>query len=310
VTLLTELYPAIAVQKFCTVFGKTRQAWYSITRYQLEQEMTDNLVVNLVKEIRQEQPLTGTRKLYYLLQPRLSAHGIKMGRDGLFNLLDRYGLLLRHRRRKATTTDSNHPYQKYPNLIKDLPPTGVKNRLWVSDITYIQLAEGFAYLSLVTDAYSRKIVGYCLWDSLAAQGTIHALEMALQEQRPRKGELIHHSDRGVQYCCSSYVDRLQSAGVHISMSDKGDPYQNAIAERVNGILKGNWLGHCFITIEQARETLVKAVHIYNEKRPHDSLAYLTPNQAHELTGIIKRNWKNYTKKLCTHQPDLRTAIQD
>ena len=260
-TLLTELYPAIAVQKFCTVFGKTRQAWYSATRYRLEQEMIDNLVVNLVKEIRQEQPLTGTRKLYYLLKPRLQSHGINMGRDGLFNLLNKYGLLLRHRRRKATTTDSNHPYQKYPNLIKNLPPSGVKNRLWVSDITYIQLTEGFAYLSLVTDTYSRKIVGYCLWDSLAAQGTIHALEMALQEQRPRKGELIHHSDRGVQYCCSSYVDRLRSAGIHISMSDKGDPYQNAIAERVNGILKGNWLGHCFTTIEPGRLWLKRYISI-------------------------------------------------
>jgi transposase InsO family protein len=233
-----------------------------------------------------------------------------MGRDGLFNLLDRYGLLLRHRRRKAATTDSNHPYQKYPNLIRDLPPAGVKNRLWVSDITYIQLTEGFAYLSLVTDAYSRMIVGYCLWDSLAAQGAIHALEMALQEQKPRRGELIHHSDRGVQYCCSNYVDRLQSAGIRISMSDKGDPYQNAIAERVNGILKGNWLGQCFATIEHAREALVKAVHIYNEKRPHDSLAYLTPSQAHELTGIIKRNWKNYTKKSCNPEPDLQMVVQD
>jgi transposase InsO family protein len=310
VTLLTELYPAIAVSKFCTVFGKTRQAWYYSTQHRLEQDMTDNLVVNLVKEIRLEQPVTGTRKLYHLLQPRLKEHGIKMGRDALFDLLDKYGLLLRYRRRKAITTDSNHPYYKYPNLIKDLPPTGIKNKLWVSDITYIRIAEGFGYLSLVTDAYSRMIIGYCLWDSLAAQGTINALEMALKEQQPKKGELIHHSDRGVQYCCYSYVECLQSAGANISMSDKGDPYQNAIAERVNGILKSNWLGHCFTTMEQAREALVKAVPIYNEKRPHDSLAYLTPSQAHELTGIIKRNWKNYTKKVGNKQPDLQSTKQD
>lgn len=303
--LLTELYPAIGVGRFCTVFGKTRQAWYYATQHRLEQDMTDNLVVNLVKEIRQEQPATGTRKLYHLLKPQLERHRIKMGRDALFDLLDRYGLLLRYRRRKAVTTDSDHPYYKYPNLIKDLPARGIKNQLWVSDITYLRIAEGFAYLSLVTDAYSRKIVGYCLWETLSAQGTINALQMALKQQQPKKGELIHHSDRGVQYCCSAYVEQLRLAGAQISMSEKGDPYQNAIAERVNGILKSNWLGHCFATIEQARQEVAKAVRIYNEKRPHDSLAYLTPNQAHELTGIIKRNWRNYTKKPASNRADLQ-----
>jgi transposase InsO family protein len=310
VTLLAELYPSIAIGRFCTVFGKTRQAWYYATQSRLEQDMTDNLVVNLVKEIRLEQPLTGTRKLYHLLKPQLKAHSIKMGRDGLFDLLDRYGLLVRCRRRKACTTDSNHSYYKYPNLIKNLPAIEIKNRLWVSDITYLRLTEGFAYLSLVTDAYSRMIIGYCLWENLSARGTINALQMALQHQRPVKGKLIHHSDRGVQYCCSDYVTCLESSGIRISMSEKGDPYQNAIAERVNGILKGNWLGHSFNSIEQARQALVKAVEIYNQKRPHESLAYLTPNQAHELTGIIKRTWKNYTKVVNNKQSDLQTMQQD
>jgi transposase InsO family protein len=305
VTLLTELYPSTGVGKFCTVFGKTRQAWYYATEARLEQDMTDNLVVNLVKEIRLEQPLTGTRKLLYLLQPRLKEHGIKMGRDALFDLLDRYDLLLRYRRRKAVTTDSNHPYYKYPNLIKNMTVMETKNKLWVSDITYIRLTDGFAYLSLVTDAYSRMIVGYCLWENLSAQGTINALQMALQQQRPAKDKLIHHSDRGVQYCCSSYVECLQSAGVRISMSEKGDPYQNAIAERINGILKSNWLGSSFASIEQARQALTKAVDIYNEKRPHESLAYLTPSQAHRLTGIIKRNWKKYTRVVKNEQSDLQ-----
>jgi putative transposase len=310
VNLLTELYPSIGVGKFCTVFGKTRQAWYYATSSRLEQDMTDNLVVNLVKEIRQEQPATGTRKLYHLLKPELEKHQIKMGRDALFDLLDKYGLLLRYRKRKAITTNSDHPFYKYPNLIKDLPAFGIKNQLWVSDITYIRIADGFVYLSLITDAYSRKIVGYCLWESLSAQGAINALGMALQQQQPKKGELIHHSDRGVQYCCAAYVEQLRRSGAQISMSEKGDPYQNAIAERVNGILKSNWLGHCFTDIEQARLEVTKAVSIYNEKRPHDSLAYLTPNQAHELTGVIKRNWKNYTKKASDNQPDLQIHNQD
>lgn len=308
-TLLAELYPSIAVGKFCSVFGKTRQAWYYLTHHRLEQDMTDNLVVNLVREVRLDQPLTGTRKLYYLLLPRLKEHGIKMGRDALFDLLDRYGLLLRHRKRRAITTHSDHPYYKYPNLIKDLSAIDLKNQLWVSDITYIRIAEGFGYLSLITDAYSRKIVGYSLWDTLSAQGPIRALEMALCDQQPRKGELIHHSDRGVQYCCTSYVTCLQQAGARISMSEKGDPYQNAIAERVNGILKGNWLGHCFENMDQARTAVTTAVEIYNEKRPHDSLSYLTPGQAHELKGIIKRNWKNYHKT--TYQSsDLATDVQN
>lgn len=309
-TLLTELYPAIAVGKFCTVFGKTRQAWYYATHARLEQDMTDNLVVNLVKEIRLEQPLTGTRKLYHLLKLQLKEHNIKMGRDALFDLLDRYGLLLRCRRRKAVTTDSNHSYYKYPNLIKNMAAIEAKNRLWVSDITYLRLTEGFAYLSLVTDAYSRMIVGYCLWENLSAKGTINSLQMALQHQRPVKGKLIHHSDRGVQYCCSDYVSCLESSGIRISMSEKGDPYQNAIAERVNGILKSNWLGHSFASIEQARQALLKAVDIYNQKRPHESLAYLTPDQAHELTGIIKRSWKNYTKVASRQHPDLQVMQQD
>jgi putative transposase len=233
-----------------------------------------------------------------------------VGRDALFDLLDRYGLLVRCRRRKAVTTDSNHTYYKYPNLIKNLTAIEIKNRLWVSDITYLRLTEGFAYLSLVTDAYSRMIIGYCLWENLSAKGTINALQMALQHQRPARGKLIHHSDRGVQYCCSGYVTCLESSGVRISMSEKGDPYQNAIAERVNGILKSNWLGQRFASIEQARQALVKAVEIYNQKRPHESLAYLTPNQAHELTGIIKRTWKNYTRVVKSEPSDLQTMQQD
>jgi len=236
VTLLTELYPHIAVNRFCSVFGKTRQAWYYSTHHASEQDMRDSLVVKMVKAIREEQPRTGTRKLCFLLHAQLQQHHIKMGRDKLFEVLERYDLLIRYRRRKAVTTDSNHPFYKYDNLIQNLTLTG-KNQLWVSDITYISLKDGFCYLSLITDAFSRKIVGHCLWPNLSTQGCINALSKALAEHHPSRSTLIHHSDRGVQYCCNDYTQRLQAYQVQISMSHKGDPYQNAIAERVNGILK-------------------------------------------------------------------------
>ena len=290
--------------KFCYVFGKTRQAWYYATNHSLGQTISDSLVVKLVKAIREEQPRIGTRKLYNLLSPHLNAHGIKMGRDKLFDLLERYDLLIHSRRRRAITTDSNHPYYKYDNLIQNLSLTA-KNQLWVSDITYISTRAGFAYLSLVTDAFSRKIVGYCLLDNLSAKGPIAALDKALEEQNPNRYNLIHHSDRGVQYCCNDYTERLSTWRIRISMSHKGDPYQNAIAERINGILKTEFgLDKIFENIEEARQVLDKAVKVYNSKRPHSSLSYLTPDQAHELSGMIKRNWKNYQKTTCTQNQDL------
>ena len=306
-TLLTELYPHIAVSRFCSVFGKTRQAWYYSTHHASEQDMRDSLVVKMVKAIREEQPRIGTRKLYFLLQAQLQQHHIKMGRDKLFDLLERYDLLIRYRRRKAVTTDSNHPFYKYDNLIQNLTLTG-KNQLWVSDITYISLKEGFCYLSLITDAFSRKIVGYCLWPNLSAQGCINALNKALEEHPPYRSTLIHHSDRGVQYCCNDYTQRLQAYQVQISMSHKGDPYQNAIAERINGILKEEYgMNKTFGSIEEASRVLDKNIEIYNGKRPHDSLSYLTPNQAHHLSGMIKRNWKNYSKYTCMQNQDYSTA---
>ena len=302
-TLLTELYPAIGVEKFCTVFGKTRQAWYYTKGRDQQQDMRDSLVVKMIAEIREEQPKIGSRKLYHLIAPQLELHGIKLGRDKLFQILQKYGLLVRYRKRKAITTNSNHPFYKYNNLIQNLV-LRAKNQLWVSDITYIALKAGFCYLSLITDAFSRKIVGYCLWPTLAAQGCINALNMALEGitlQRILK-QLIHHSDRGIQYCCADYVLRLKAHDIQISMSYNGDPYQNAIAERVNGILKMEFgLNKAFDNIEKAVEAVSSAVDLYNSKRPHNSLNYLTPNQAHHLTGIIKRNWKNYKTACITKQ---------
>lgn len=238
-------------------------------------------------------PRIGTRKLHYMLTETLQKHQISIGRDKLFDLLAEYGMLVRRRkRRRVSTTDSNHPYRKYPNLIRELQVLR-PNHLWVSDITYISLKDGFCYLSLVTDAYSRKIVGYCLHPTLKKEGPLHALAMALATlpKRP-EAPLIHHSDRGLQYCCSDYTTLLENNGIGISMTEKGDPYENAIAERVNGILKEEFgLYNDFGHLEQANDTTKQAIDTYNQYRPHASCDYLTPEQAHQKLGLLKTKWK-------------------
>ncbi|MCS6824681.1 MAG: IS3 family transposase, partial [Cytophagaceae bacterium] len=220
-------------------------------------------------------------------------HAIGMGRDAFFHLLREYGLMVRIRRRKAKTTDSNHPYGKYPNLIKEFIPIAA-NQLWVCDITYIVIGDGFGYLSLITDAFSRKIVGFCLHKTLSAQGPLSALKQALKNTPNTKG-LIHHSDRGVQYCCGEYVEILENNRIKISMTEHGDPLENAIAERVNGILKTELLEEHYHSFAQAQEAVAVAISTYNHLRPHSSIGNLTPFEAHSLNSgkAPKRLWKNY-----------------
>jgi transposase InsO family protein len=275
------------------LFGKTRQAWYEQQWKADTDTLRDSIVVKRVKEIRQQMPRIGTRKLHYMLTETLHKHDISIGRDKLFDLLAEYGLLVRRRkRRRVSTTDSNHPYRKYPNLVRELQVLR-PNHLWVSDITYISLKDGFCYLSLITDAYSRKIVGYCLHPTLKKEGPVRALAMALATLSEKLQEpLIHHSDRGLQYCCSDYTTLLENRGISISMTEKGDPYENAIAERVNGILKEEFgLYNDFENIEQANDAVTNAVGTYNHYRPHASCDYLTPEQAHQQQGLLKTKWK-------------------
>ena len=238
-------------------------------------------------------PRIGTRKLHYMLTETLQRHNISIGRNKLFDLLAEYGLLVRRRKRKrVNTTDSNHPFRKYQNLIRDLQVLR-PNHLWVSDITYISLIDGFCYLSLVTDAYSRKIVGYCLHPTLKKEGPINALQMALKGlQKMPEATLIHHSDRGLQYCCADYIKLLEQRAMSISMTEKGDPYENAIAERVNGILKSEFgLDRDFENLKQATDAVEGAISIYNQVRPHASCNYLTPEQAHQKQGLLNTKWK-------------------
>lgn len=279
----------------CRLFGKTRQGWYDHYYRDKYRSLSTIIILKLVREIRNELPRVGVRKLLYLLLPLLEEHNITIGRDKLYELLRQQGLLLRYRRRRPYTTNSAHRFKKYPNLIRELVLTRTE-QLWVSDITYIRLTQGFCYLSIVTDAYSRKIVGYQLHPTLASEGAVRALIMAINKLK-RKQPLIHHSDRGVQYCCSEYVQVLDYFKIQISMTENGDPYENAIAERVNGILKGEFgLGKPFVSIGQAFEATTQAIRVYNQKRPHLSCNYLTPNAAHQYNGILRKRWKQRPAK--------------
>jgi transposase InsO family protein len=239
----------------------------------------------------------GGRKLYELLEPFMLEHQIKLGRDAVFDLLAANGLLVRRRKRNMRTTHSSHWLRKYPNLVRELVPAR-SNQLWVSDITYWKIKTGYLYISLITDAYSRKIVGYRLSATLEASESVLALQMALSASPPAAGTLIHHSDRGVQYCSSAYVGLLQDNGVRISMTEKGDPLENAVAERVNGILKQEYLEYYQVeSIAQARELLRQVVELYNQERPHMSIGNRKPAELHEYNRETERLWKNYyTKK--------------
>lgn len=275
---------------YCSLFGRSRQGWYEQTKREDEQHMATTIVLKLVREIRKDLPRAGVPKLHHMLQEKLPAHGIKMGRDALYQLLGEHGYLLRYRRRKHLTTNSNHPYKKYPNLIRDIKYLTHPGQLWVSDITYIRLAQRFSYLSIVTDAYSHKIIGYCLHPTLHSDGPVNALLMATKSKR--QSTLIHHSDRGVQYCCNEYVKLLEHFGIGISMTENGDPYENSVAERINGILKQEFLlDKNFTSLNEAQEAIKSAIEKYNLIRPHDSCNKLTPEQAHERTGYLHKHWK-------------------
>lgn len=246
-------------------------------------------VINFVKAIKEDQPFISVRKMQGLLRKDLGKEGIKMGRDALFDLLREFDLLVKRKRYKHYSTDSNHSLKKYPNQFQNVKATE-PNRIWVSDITYIERNGGFSYLSLITDAYSRKIVGHYLSDNYSVKGTIKALQKALEENKIKRG-LLHHSDRGVQYCSKQYTSILKRKKAVISMTENGSPYENAMAERVNGILKTELLKPRYKDYQEASAAVNKAVDTYNNKRPHLSIAMMTPQQAHMQKGELKMLWK-------------------
>lgn len=276
----------------CRLLGRTRQAYYGHFRETEREAIGAHLVLSEVSRIRTVQKRIGVRKLHHMLAAFKEEHSLRMGRDAFFDLLREHHLLVRKRRsRKPRTTFSCYWMKRHPNLAKEFVPTS-SNQLWVSDITYVRLKEGFAYLSLVTDAYSRKIVGFCLSRDLTARGCVAALRMALANN-PETNGLIHHSDRGLQYYSTRYMKLLDASGIRVSMSEKSDPLENAIAERVNGILKQELLEKRFDGFEAADRAVADAVSTYNNVRPHLSIDMLTPAEAHVQNGPLKRLWKNY-----------------
>ena len=278
----------------CELFGFTRQGYWKQQQVQYLEEIDTTAMLNEVQEIRADMPRCGVRKLQVLLEQK----GHRIGRDRLFDLLRAEGMLIRRKHYRVVTTYSRHWMKKWSNLIKGLVISR-PNQVWVSDITYIEVYEAgerkFMYLSLVTDAYTHEIVGWALHDSLDTSGPLRALKMAIANfgSYGLKG-LIHHSDRGCQYCSQEYVNALQENGMLISMTDNGDPYENAIAERVNGILKTEWLYDMRLTSpDMATDAIGRIVRIYNYDRPHLSNGMLTPVQARMQAGEMKKCWKNY-----------------
>ena len=277
------------------LLGYSRQSYYQGIQYIHQKAYESDVIIEEVLRHRKNQKRLGTRKLLGEMKVFLDTHQFKIGRDAMFDLLSERGLLVSKRKRRGcVTTLSRHRFKKYPHIVRDFIPIG-PNQLWVSDITYIHLANGFAYLSLITDAYSRKIVGFYLGEDLSAKGPLAALKMALSSNPQRDG-LIHHSDRGVQYCCDEYVKLLEQHTIKISMTENGDPLENALAERVNGILKQELLEEVFAGFETAQKEVAKACSTYNHLRPHGSIDNLKPAQAHQLSGTIKKRWKNNWQK--------------
>jgi transposase InsO family protein len=260
--------------------GITRQNYYARRQARQRQQVEAGLVVALVVAERQRQPRLGSRKLHFMLQPKLVAAGVGLGRDRFLEVLRAHELLLEPKLTEYPCTTNSQPcLPVFPNQIKDRV-VSQPNEVWVSDLTYLRTAEGFLYLSLVTDKYSRKVVGYHCGDTLAAVGCIQALGMALKDL-PAWAHPIHHSDQGSQYCCHEYVNALAVRGLTISMTERDHCSENALAERMNGILKSEYgLGQKIATKLQARQMVDQGVQLYNERRPHTALAYRTPAAVH------------------------------
>lgn len=274
----------------------TRQAYYQHYWQKEETSFEQELVIKEVLGIRKTHKKMGCRKLLVKLEAFMFDHQIKMGRDALFDLLAANQLLIRRRNRRISTTYSSHWLRKYPNLIREFVADGI-NQLWVSDITYWRFKDKFLYISFITDVFSHKIVGHYLSESLEAESSIHALQMALDQLKQPVEGLIHHSDRGIQYCCKEYVKLLQDNSIAISMTENGDPLENALAERINGIIKGEYLD-CYEvnSIQEANELLIQVVNLYNQERPHMSIGNKTPEEVHQTNQKTDRLWKNYYPK--------------
>ncbi len=283
----------------CLQFGFTKQAYYKQLKTAENTAIQNDVILGLIEQKRAIWKRGSGRNLHKSLEKEFEEHRLKMGRDKFFDLLRENKLLIKPKRFRTKTTCSYHHFNKFDYLIKDLLPQR-SNEIWVSDITYLWLKklDKFCYLSMITDLYSRKIIGHCVHEDLSVHGCIEALKMALKQRINKSENLIHHSDRGVQYCSHAYVNLLKKNNIQISMTQTGDPLENAVAERINKTIKEEFTIDRqlnFTTIVKAKTEIKKFIEFYNTKRPHRSVAWLTPDQAHQHTGELKRYWKSYTK---------------
>jgi len=279
------------------VFGISRQAYYKRIHKSFDEEQKQAQVINLVKPLRREQSRLGTLKVYKMIKPSLDKMQIKLGRDRFYSVMRDHAMLIRRKKNFIKTTNSNHRFRKHPNLIKG----NVYNKaeqVWVSDITYIKTEQGYLYLSLVTDLYSKRIMGYNLSDNMKVESSAIALRMAIANRVYPSRTLIHHSDRGFQYCADNYTKLLEDNNIKISMAQSYDPYENAVAERVNGILKGEFdIADGFVNEAQAQREIKNVIKIYNNKRPHISCDYVTPVLAH----IQQKHKPKFYSRLLTNK---------
>lgn len=281
---------SINIATLCKQVGISRSGYYKERKLRKRQSINEEIILEHINSVRHYHPRMGCKKIYSLIKKVLYSKGISIGRDRLFGLMKKHKLLIK-KRRSCKTTDSKHKFKVYKNLIKDFKKSGV-NQVWVSDITYLKTKKGFLYLSLITDSYSRKIVGYEVNDNLETIGCIKALNKALKNL-PKGSNLIHHSDRGTQYCSNEYTKKLSKNNILISMTEDNHCYENAQAERVNGILKHEYgLKEIFLDKKEAITACRQAVVLYNNYRPHLALKMKTPNMVHEnLDNNLEFNLK-------------------
>ena len=297
---------SLPLKTACGLFGHCRQAFYQHADTSDKALFINTRIIPAVQAIREMDPGIGALKLYYMLCGILDRDRMP-GRDAFYKLLRRHHLMLPPERTRHTT-NSNHRYRTYKNLLKGFVPETV-NQLWVSDITYIDTEVGSVYLHLITDAYSHQIIGWNVASSLKAIHTLAALEMALcGSKKTDFSGLIHHSDRGSQYCCDMYINKLKQHEIRISMTEDSNPTDNAIAERINGIIKQEYVYRVprFKNEEDAREQLGSFIHFYNTQRPHLSLNLLPPEKVTSMQGPIRRKWKEkvYKDEKSTQNSDM------
>ena len=272
-----------SIKNVCDCFNLKRDAYYKYNRRVKQRKSFEQELLHIVKKRRKSLPREGVRKLMKSLNNDFEIQKLKVGRDTLFKVLREHKMLTLRKKYSARTTNSYHRFYKYNNIIKDIEVTR-PNQVWVSDITYIRTIKGFCYLALITDMHSRKIVGYDLSDSLELNGCVRALNKAVYQAKSING-LIHHSDRGIQYCSNIYTQILKRKKIDISMTEENHCYENALAERVNGILKDEfYLDQTFMNVAHAKRATKNAINLYNEIRLHLSLDYKTPNMVYKLSA--------------------------